>query len=407
MWDAMIVGGGLAGLVAGIRALEKGRKVLLITEGTSSLTFASGALDFGEVALLRQQPKHPYALLDETTIRQAFAYFQDLCPEYRGEWGRAQELLTPLGTLRKADLVPWRLQALPLGSARQIILVAPEGLKDFFPEIIKANLRRSFPQSQVAVRPVRVEGFKSWLLAGKSIDMTYLTRFWQTAQGLKTLKAIFKEISGDVQRSMTAASEAALETVVVFPGLTADFVSLIEAVLAQAAFPVVEMSGFPPSVHGQALYEVLKVRFRGLGGEIWVDSAVCQAEWAQGECRSVTVSSKGKEFILKAKSFILASGGIFGGGIRVGLDTLQESVFGLPLFVPETWTQAEFLAEQPYAQTGIEVDEELRPIDPVSGEVLLKNVRVVGRTLAHWDPWIQHCGGGVSLASGYLAGELI
>ena len=82
-------------------------------------------------------------------------------------------------------------------------------------------------------------------------------------------------------------------------------------------------------------------------------------------------------------------------------------VCGLPLFVPAEWSRRSFLGEQPYAHTGIEVDAGLHPCEPGTGTVLLDNVLVAGRSLAHWDPWTQQCGGGVSLASGYRAGDLL
>ncbi|WP_425806077.1 hypothetical protein ACHOLT_04560 [Desulfitobacterium sp. Sab5] len=66
-----------------------------------------------------------------------------------------------------------------------------------------------------------------------------------------------------------------------------------------------------------------------------------------------------------------------------------------------------FLGEQPYSRLGVEVNSELQPVDPQSGEILFDNVRVVGRLIAHWDPWVEYCGAGVSLATGWLAGEIL
>jgi len=136
-----------------------------------------------------------------------------------------------------------------------------------------------------------------------------------------------------------------------------------------------------------------------------VGTGVKQVEMQGRLCHKVIVSSKRRDTEFCARSFVLATGGIFGGGIEVTPDSSRETVFGLPLFVPSEWTRAEFLGEQPYARMGIEVDSELRPIESRSRDVVLENVRVVGRMLAHWDPWVEYCGGGVSLASGWLAGE--
>lgn len=428
MWDGIIVGGGLAGLTAGIRAAERGKRILNISEGVGSLTYSSGVIDLGDVGRLLSRENHPYALLGETVVRAGLDYFQALFSDYQGKWGENQQVLTPLGSPRKAGLVPSGLNAEALLDARQIVLVAPEGMKDFFPEVIKANLERSYPQSIVAVYPIRIDEFEEWRVLGKSITGMDYAKFWRSALGMVVLKRVLdrlsqvmqykgqnnvegKGFSGNEDKDRYKYENESLQTtvrgkfVVVFPGLAAAFSEPLKDVLSEVPFPVVEMTAFPPSASGQALYNALKKKFKALGGELLVGAGVREAKVQGTMCQSVMVKSKGRDTAFSACSFVLASGGIFGGGIQVAPESVSETVFGLPLHVPSTWTQAEFLGEQPYAQMGIEVDRDLRPVDPCSGDVLLKNVRVIGRMLAHWDPWVEHCGGGVSLASGWFAGE--
>ncbi|HUX46992.1 MAG TPA: FAD-binding protein, partial [Desulfosporosinus sp.] len=146
MWDGIIVGGGLAGLLAGIRASERGKRILIISEGVGSLTYSSGVMDLGDVGGLLEREKHPYTLLGETVIRAGMNYFQTLFPDYQGKWGETQQVLTPLGYPRRAGLVPRGLNAEALQDARQIMLIAPKGMKDFFPEVIKTNLERVYGQ---------------------------------------------------------------------------------------------------------------------------------------------------------------------------------------------------------------------------------------------------------------------
>lgn len=405
MWDGIIVGGGLAGLVAGIRASESGKRVLIISEGVGSLTYSSGVLDFGEIKRLARQEKHPYALLGESTVRAGAEFFQSRFPDYVGKWGELQEVLTPLGYPRKAGLVPRRFASEILRDARQIVLIAPEGMKDFYPEVCKANLERAYPQGNVELYPIRVERFNTWYQGGKSVTGMDYARFWQTDLGID-LKNLLKGLVAQITCASRQGGES-LESVVVFPGLVSEFSSLPETILAEAPFPVVEMTTFPPSASGQILYEALKRMFKDLGGELLVGTGVKKVELRGRLCQSVIVSSKGRDSSFSARSFVLATGGIFGGGVKVTPSNQQETVFGLPLFVPSDWTHPEFLGEQPYARMGVEVNRELRPVDPQSQEVILENVHVVGRMLAHYDPWVEHCGGGVSLASGWSAGDMI
>lgn len=404
MWDGIIVGGGLAGLLAGIRAAERGKRILTISEGVGSLTYSSGTLDFGDVGQLVRREKHPYALLGETVVRRGADYFQALFPDYHGKWGEVQTVLTPLGSPRKAGLIPAGLNAQVLQDAGLIVLMAPEGMKDFFPEVTKANLERAYPQCVVKVHPFRIEAFEAWHALGKSVTGMDYTKYWRSVPGLGVLKGVLNSLSQEFEDESIGSRERG-KKVVVFPGLASAFSNSLHEELANAPFPVVEMTAFPPSASGHNLYTALKERFRALGGELMVGTGVNQVELQGKRCHKIIVKSKGKDSEFSARSFVLATGGVFGGGIEVTPEAAKEMVFGLPLFVPTEWTKTEFLGEQPYASLGLEVDRELRPIDSQSKEVILENVRVVGRVLAHWDPWVEHCGGGVSLASGWFAGE--
>ena len=401
MWDGIIVGGGLAGLVAGIRAAERGKKVLLIAEGAGSLLYSSGVLNYGAVNRLAEVREHPYALVGETVVRTGLDYFRSLFPEYLGEWGEARNVLTPLGSLRQASLAPKRLDTEVLRAARRILLAVPEGMKDFQPEVARASLANVYPQASVELYPFRTKWFKAWHDAGKALTSMDYARFWRSERGVAYLQELLQTISS------SALSVSEHPVAVIFPGLVSTGVRELAAVLAAFPLPVVEMTEFPPSARGYFLYEALIHKFKEFGGELLLGSGVKKAEIAGGRCRAVLVESKGHDSRLEALSFVLATGGIFGGGIKATPNGQQETVMGLPLFVPADWTRAEFLGEQPYAQMGVEADQTLRPLDPKSREVALENVRIAGRTLAHYDPWTENSAGGVALASGYLAGDLL
>ena len=397
LWDAIIIGGGLAGLAAGIRGAERGKQVIIVAEGTGSLPNASGTLDFGDFSRLVKQSNHPYCMLGEDNIRRAWQYFQSVFPQYQTKWGGTDSVLTPLGEVRPAGLVtPW-LSAHSLAEAERIMILSPAGMKDFFPEIFAANLAQSFPLARITNREMRCEAFEAWHRCGKSVSALDYHRYWHSPDGVRYLREL---LAGIVRHN------SAPKTAVVFPGLSVEFSPSLQNVLREFPFPVVETTLFPPSPAGSALRTALQAKFKALGGEVLIGGRVIGAEVKNGVCRSVRVASTGKGLSLAAKSFVLAGGGIFGGGIETGSEQVREPVFDLPLYMPAEWTKRDFLGEQPYAYTGVEVDSKLRPLD-AAGRVIMPNVRVCGRMLAHWDPWTEHCGGGVSLTSGLVAGESI
>lgn len=399
MWDGIIIGGGLAGLIAGIRASERGKRILMIAEGTGSLSSSSGVLDIGSIPSLTCVKKHPYSFLEAQKIQAGVHYFRSLLPEYE-ECGQEPFLvLTPLGSCRTADLVPPGLRAEVLARSKTIVLMAPEGMKDFFPRVVKDNLEKEFPQGKVEIYPFQVSAFAPWQQGGIPINGLEFARFWRTEEGMEALEKLLDSVA----RNIRAGEKSA----VIFPGFSRSFAKPLQELLTQFPFPIVEMTDMPPAFGGEILYDALKRKFKDFGGEIILGSGVWKVD-TQGKIGwQVWVRSKGRDTNYQAREFVLATGGIFGGGIEATPEGVKEKVLGLPLFVPEDWTRAEFLGEQPYARLGVEVNAELRPVDPQSGEILLENVRVVGRSIAHWDPWVEYCGAGVSLATGWLAGETL
>jgi len=396
VWDGIIVGGGLAGLVAGITAAERGKQVMLVAEGVGSLSFASGVIDFGDYYALREQRGHPFSLISEDQATAAISKWQEICPFYQGAWGSHEIVLTPLGETRRAGYVPQSLATESLQAARNIIVIAPHGLKDFYPKLFASNLALNFPHAKVTMSPLHVEKFASQYRLGKSILAADYARYWASTEGADFLRGFLRE----TLRELAGVKGAVL----VFPGLSAAFDPLLQELLASLTVSIVEPTLFPPSPVGMDLYRFLRKKFKDLGGEFLMSGKAKAAVMEEGYCQSISLQSQGKTLQLKAKAFVLATGGLFGGGIQVGPRTIREGVFDSPLFLPERWTGDGFLGPQPYAQTGIEVDNELHPLQG-NGQIYLHNVFVCGRNLAHWDPWIDYCGGGVALTTGYMAGS--
>ena len=70
-FDAVIVGGGLAGLLCGIKLTKQGLRCAIITRGQSALHFSSGSLDLvDETCREKLPPEHPYHLIGAQHIDQ-------------------------------------------------------------------------------------------------------------------------------------------------------------------------------------------------------------------------------------------------------------------------------------------------------------------------------------------------
>ena len=103
-----------------------------------------------------------------------------------------------------------------------------------------------------------------------------------------------------------------------------------------------------------------------------------------------------------AKSFVLATGGILGGGITADNNGYaHETIFGLPIKTPQypsQWFNREFLGAggHPINRCGIGVDSAFQPVDS-SNKVIFQNLYAVGGTLGNCDPIRERSLEGIAL----------
>jgi glycerol-3-phosphate dehydrogenase subunit B len=179
--------------------------------------------------------------------------------------------------------------------------------------------------------------------------------------------------------------------------------------LEQAAgYKLIETTGLPPAVIGFRLRTLLLNFLRNRGVTIMEQAVVGKAIVDNGRCLAVTTTNVDRERNYYAKAFVLATGGILGGGLNAEPSGVTEAIFHLAVTVPadpEAWGRHELFAAQgqPFAKFGVAVDDSLRPVDD-AGQVVLKNVYIAGRSLAGYDYCLEKSGNGVAIASGYHSG---
>ena len=120
-FDTIIIGGGLAGLVAGICLSKHGQRCVIISSGQSALHFSSGSLDLlnvlpdgTEVAhplkaigqLQEQAPAHPYVKMGMEVFSrltgEAERFFEEVGIHMSGSALKNHYRVTPMGTLKPA-----------------------------------------------------------------------------------------------------------------------------------------------------------------------------------------------------------------------------------------------------------------------------------------------------------------
>lgn len=408
-YDVVVVGLGLAGLVAALAASGRGARTLVVGRGYGTLRFRPGAIDVlgywagrpvtapaaALAAVARARPEHPYALAGRdlepgmAAVRAAGAA-AGLALE--GSLERNQLVGTAAGTLRPACLVAASMRA--DWSGARLLVVGLAGHRDFQPELVSAVL------------PAAAERHGIELIArAETIDLPSLHRRHLGSQELARAfeQASFRrEVIAAVRGRLAGVSLVALPAV-----LGLERAAEAAAELAQGlGVPVVELATVPPSVPGLRLELALAAALRRAGVVLQVGP---RARLVTSERRvaALELEAPGRPLRVPAGTVVLASGGLASGGLEIGLDgTIRETVAGLPVCSPPAPLYGRaFFGPGGHAVTGagVRVDAGMRPLDE-AGEPVCANLFAAGGVLAHARRGVELSADGICCATGWRAG---
>nr|WP_204619430.1 anaerobic glycerol-3-phosphate dehydrogenase subunit GlpB [Desulforadius tongensis] len=411
--DVLVIGAGLSGLMAAAKAVEQGKKVLLVAKGMGALGLSSGCIDLwgydidqpDQVCsrplqeidkLIQVNPHHPYARVRDV-LEESLDFFRKICAEngspYLENEGGNWLLPTALGTMRPTYLVPASMAVKSLEEADKILVVGFKGLKDFYPDVLVANLQRNAElKPSCKLEPVLVE------VGSEELKPAALAHRLERGEIIDKI----------VQQVKPLLSPGA---VVLFPPVlgSSGGAGMAGRLADELGCPVYEVSNIPPALPGDRLQKTLLHHLKTRGVEVIIGSTVTTAHLEGNRCVKVTVRCLSGTMTISARVFVLATGSFLGGGLEADIEGIKESIFNLPVQIgAEEWSVQEFLdlKGQPFNKFGIAVNDHLQPVDE-SGQVLVKNLMVTGANLAGCNYPIEKCGNGVALATGYKAGKLV
>jgi glycerol-3-phosphate dehydrogenase subunit B len=414
--DVLIIGAGLAGLVTAWQTTTHGKRSRVIAKGWGATHWHSGCVDVlgyyplsSEVAvespaegiarLVQENPGHPYAIGGPDGLDQALRAFQSLCAEagypMHGSLERNWLLPSAVGALRPTCLAPETMVAGNLRRRESMLVVGIEELPDFYPNLVAGNLSaQGIPARDISL----------------NLSGLHQRRFVTT----KILAQLFDQ--PDFRAGVVAALKPRLEgaTRVGFPavlGLNRPL-EVKRDLEEQIGCQVFEIPTLPPSVPGIRLHNLLLGAIKRNGGRIFDGMEVVAADAGNGRVTAVWTEAAARRLSHRATTFVLATGGILGGGITADHEgQVREVVFGLPLSAPldrSEWFRRGFLdpSGHPIYQTGLAVNAALQPVDE-EGQILYQNLHAVGTTLAHCEALRERSLEGIALVTGYLAGQKI
>lgn len=409
----IVIGGGLAGLAAAVTLAEAGRPVTVLAKGMGGSThWSSGCIDVLGVypvgatalvenplaavrALVADNPRHPYALAGEDALRAGLDLVRRVAADgglpYEGTIEHNWRLPSPVGAPRPTCLAPATMVAGDLRDPSPMLIVGFHPLRDFYPALVAANLTAQGVAARAAFADVPT------LTQRLDLMPVRLARLFEDPAFREQVVERVRPELGDARR-------------VGFPAvLGLDRPAEVVAHLRQAlGVPVFEIPTLPPSVPGIRLHNAFQRALERQRGRFLVGAEAVGAATDDGRVLSVETEVAARTMTHRGRDFVLATGGLLGGGVRTDYKGgVREVIFNLPVEAPaerQAWFEPELLAPQGHAiwRAGLVVDEQMRPLAP-DGAPVYTNLRAAGLALAHADPLREKSLEGVSIATGVRA----
>jgi len=410
--DLIVIGAGLAGLGAALTAAEAGLTVKVVSKGLNALHWSAATLDlFGYQpprpapirepwdALSRLPLDHPYQVAGPERVRAAVDRFIGWTqaaglPYAAGTVAGENFMLpSPVGAMRPVYLAPQGQRPGDLSSEQPILVVGFDGARDFYPHLAADHLNRQGRSARGLVLPT------SLITERRDANTVQLAAELDKPEHRQKLGAALKAA---VRRGERIGLPAIL-------GLN-DHAQTVAALSELAGAPIFEIPTLPPSVPGLRLTAALRRLLDRHNVRVEVGMEVIGVGVEDGAVRWVETDTSARPLRHAARGFVLATGGVLGGGFRSDhRGRFWEVVFDLPLGVPQDrsqWFRPLFLDPegQPVFHGGVTVSRDFQPLDGRGG-IVYRNLWAAGGLLAGTDPIQEHSLEGIGVASGVAAGE--
>ena len=423
IYDCLIIGGGLAGLICGIKCVSDGLRTAIISGGMNSLHFSSGSIDIagytsrGEVIKkpfeylkteLKENEEHPYAKTGIPGIRGSIGFLTEILSGQGINLNHNNEFnhfhITTLGTLKPTYLSQESVFSTELTeivkSQKKIAILNFKGFRDYYPDQTAANLKKNalFKEAEIILGDISLPYYTNTeknLHEFRSID---LARIFETERYLP-------RIAEEIKKASAGASIVSLPA---FIGIN-NYKTIRKKLESLTGKFIYEIPSLPPSILGLRLDHALKNSFINLGGEYIAGDRVVSGAIRNSQVEFLTTKNSGS-IPLKSRFYVLTTGSFFSGGLSAGFDSISEPVFGLKVKYDSKrskWYNDRFFDKRshPFLGYGVQTDSRFNPVSE-NGKTV-KNLFCAGSVLSGYNPVRDASGGGIAVATGFKCAERI
>lgn len=414
-FDTTIIGGGLSGLVSGIRLSKQGQRCVIISSGQSALHFSSGSFDLlnslpdgtnvdnplsSVKYLVDSSPSHPYSKLGTDKFaeyaKEAQSFFSEIGISVQGDCMQNHYRITPMGTLKQTWLtlsefatshsereLPWK----------KISIFNVAGFLDFYPQFIADEFKKMGTEASI----------HSFNLS----DLEYIRRNPSELRSANIARVFDKGNNINELANILLAESKDSEAIILPAIIGLKDISVIKELKKMVGKPIHLIATMPPSVSGIRIQKYLHDYFVKSGGVYMLGDTIKEATIENGKVTELFSYNHGN-IPFKAKNVILATGSYFSQGLIAAQNKVYEPIFDLDVtYNPERkeWNNTNVFSAQAYQEFGVKTDNSFRAL--LDGKTV-DNLYVSGAILEGFNPIKEGCGAGVSILSGlYIADQII
>lgn len=411
-YDTIIIGGGLAGLICGLRLQKAGQNCAIVSSGQSALHFSSGSFDLlgrlpdGTIvdkpleAMESLGENHPYSIIGKEKVAayaaEAPKMLKDLGIGVTGDASANSWRITPTGERKPSwltldDFTPLASRDSKIGD--KILIVNILGYLDFNTKFLADSFEKQ--NSVCRISSIKLDEMERLRKNPSEMRASNIARVMDREE-VWTKAA--EQIKGMVKDEDTIVLPAVF-------GLKDP--SVPEKIRKSIGVKTMFVATMPPSVPGIRTQMTLKTEFEKAGGRFLLGDTVTDAVFGQdGKIESIETANFG-DIRMYADNFVLATGSFFSKGMIATPEKVYEPVFGIDLTFGEKredWFDRNFWNRQDYISYGAKVNSSLNPsIDGMT----INNLYVAGSLLGGSNTLYEGSGGGIAIISAMAAADAI
>ena len=411
-YDTIIIGGGLAGLICGLRLQKAGQNCAIVSSGQSALHFSSGSFDLlgrlpdGTIvdkpleAMESLGENHPYSIIGKEKVAayaaEAPKMLKDLGIGVTGDASANSWRITPTGERKPSwltldDFTPLASRDSKIGD--KILIVNILGYLDFNTKFLADSFEKQ--NSVCRISSIKLDEMERLRKNPSEMRASNIARVMDREE-VWTKAA--EQIKGMVKDEDTIVLPAVF-------GLKDP--SVPEKIRKSIGVKTMFVATMPPSVPGIRTQMTLKAEFEKAGGRFLLGDTVTDAVFGQdGKIESIETANFG-DIRMYADNFVLATGSFFSKGMIATPEKVYEPVFGIDLTFGEKredWFDRNFWNRQDYISYGAKVNSSLNPaIDGMT----INTLYVAGSLLGGSNTLYEGSGGGIAIISAMAAADAI